>query len=48
MKLNAKILRELKMISFGNSSAAQLTEFGKFIFKTLDSSQKTKGGKLYV
>ena len=38
LKLNAKILKDLNLITFGNNShfqAAKLTDFGRFIFKTI-------------
>ncbi|MEM5875358.1 MAG: hypothetical protein QXW01_02675 [Candidatus Aenigmatarchaeota archaeon] len=38
LKLNARILRDLKLISFGNSNPARLTSFGKLIIEILDLS----------
>jgi len=36
LKLNAKILREIGLISFGNSSVARLTNVGKMIIQVFD------------
>jgi DNA-binding MarR family transcriptional regulator len=36
LKLNAKILREIGLISFGNSSVAKLTSTGKIIVQIFD------------
>jgi hypothetical protein len=36
LKLNAKILRELNLITFGNSSTAKLTKAGRVIVELLD------------
>ena len=38
LKLNAKILKNLNLITFGNNShfqSARLTDFGKFVFKII-------------
>ena len=31
LKLNSRILKDLNLIDFGNSSVAEITEFGKFV-----------------
>jgi hypothetical protein len=41
LKLNAKILREIGLISFGNSLVARLTNVGKIILKTFDNEFKS-------
>jgi len=41
LKLNAKILREIGLISFGNSSVARLTNVGKMIIQIFDSEFKS-------
>jgi hypothetical protein len=38
LKLNAKILRDLGMIEFGNCANARLTDFGKLIVSLLGDS----------
>ena len=35
LKLNAKILKKLGLINFGNCSACHLTEFGSYIVKIM-------------
>lgn len=45
LKLNAKILKELGLINFGNSSACIVTKFGNYIVKILyseDSKSKKR------
>ena len=37
LKLNAKILREIGLISFGNSSVARLTNVGKIIIQIFEN-----------
>jgi DNA-binding MarR family transcriptional regulator len=37
LKLNAKILREIGLISFGNSSVARLTNVGKMILQIFEN-----------
>jgi hypothetical protein len=46
LKLNAKILKQLNLINFGNSSTAKLTKTGKMIVLLLDLlSQNPQTGK---
>jgi len=40
LKLNAKILRDLNLIDFGNSSPAKLTELGKFVVEIIKEGLK--------
>jgi hypothetical protein len=40
LKLNAKILRELNLIRFGNSSIAKLTKTGRVIVELLNLSSQ--------
>ncbi len=35
LKFNARILKQLDLIMFSNSSVAELTDFGKFVFTTI-------------
>lgn len=39
LKLNAKILRKLKLISFGNSSPAVLSEMGRVILEVIEDGR---------
>lgn len=39
LKLNAKILKDLNLIDFGNSSPAKLTELGKFIINIIGGEE---------
>ena len=45
LKLNAKILKDLNLISFGNNShfqAAKLTDFGQFIVEIIEGDESNE------
>jgi len=44
LKLNAKILRKIGLISFGNSLVARLTNVGKMIIQIFDNEFKSGKG----
>ena len=47
LKLNARILRSLGLIAFGNGSIVHLTDFGKYIAKIcLDEVKPVKKGSV--
>ena len=46
LKLNAKILKNLGLIDFGNSSIARLTSFGKYVAKILKIKAKERARSL--
>ena len=35
LKFNSKLLRKLGLISFGNGNRAELTDFGRYIFRII-------------
>jgi len=41
LKLNAKILRNLNLISYGNNSAARLTAFGRLVAKVISNGSES-------
>jgi hypothetical protein len=43
LKLNAKILKELNLIDFGNSSVAKLTRLGKFMVEVIGIEEEMRG-----
>lgn len=46
LKLNARILKNLGLIDFGNCSVAHLTDFGKYIMKIMKVSRNKKSKRV--
>jgi Mn-dependent DtxR family transcriptional regulator len=49
LKLNARILKNLELIDFGDYSTVQLTEFGRYVMKMIKCgmSEVNKNDRLY-